>query len=99
MIGYALVPQLWAHTNGPVQAPLPNDRLVVLPLNYTQLHEDAKRTYEGGTLRGYETAFLLAALVVVPATIWAADLFTRFVDEPVVRFARRVEMCVGPEEN
>jgi len=43
----------------------------------------------------YAFGFLLAAVFVVPLTVWAADVFCRFIDEPVVRFAKWVEtQCV-----
>jgi hypothetical protein len=99
MIGYALIPQLWAYTNGPVQAPLVNDRPVGVPLTFEQIGVDAGRGYDGGTPLGFEIGFLLGGLVVVPVTIVAADLFTRFVDEPIVRFARKIEMRVGPDQS
>jgi peptidoglycan/LPS O-acetylase OafA/YrhL len=96
MVGYALIPQLWAYTDGPVQAALDG-----LPAGASWTDEErvlsAKRPYEGGTEWGFEVGFLLGGLVVVPVTIWAADLFTRYIDEPVVRLARRIEMSVGPE--
>lgn len=48
----------------------------------------------------YVFGFLLAAIFVVPLTVWAADLFWRFVDAPVVRFAKYVEtICVNEEEH
>jgi peptidoglycan/LPS O-acetylase OafA/YrhL len=42
---------------------------------------------EGQYVRG----FLVASAFVIPGTIWAADLFWRGIDAPVVRFARWVE--------
>ena len=39
----------------------------------------------------YQTGVVLGGLVVVPATIWVADLFWRYVDLPMVRFARSIE--------
>lgn len=97
MIGYALIPKLWQYTHGPVQKPIKRAHYVVL--TPTQIRDEAKRTYEGGTRLGFEMGFLLGGLVVVPTAIWAADLFTRMIDEPVVRMSKRVEMALGPEEN
>lgn len=42
----------------------------------------------------YETGFALGGIVVIAVTIWLADLFWRFVDMPIVRFARWVETKV-----
>lgn len=39
----------------------------------------------------YITGFLLASFLVIPLVVWVADIFWRGVDEPVVKFARRVE--------
>lgn len=39
----------------------------------------------------YIIGFSLASLLVVPMVVWVADVFWRGVDEPVVKFARRVE--------
>ncbi|KAK3945946.1 acyltransferase family-domain-containing protein [Diplogelasinospora grovesii] len=39
----------------------------------------------------YNAGFALAAVVIVPMVIWAADVFWRAVDAPVVRFAKWVE--------
>lgn len=43
------------------------------------------------TDRQYITGFVLASFLVVPLVVWVADIFWRGVDEPVVKFARRVE--------
>jgi peptidoglycan/LPS O-acetylase OafA/YrhL len=50
----------------------------------------------GSTTEGqYAFGFILSAVFIVPLTVWAADLFWRFVDAPVVRFAKWVEtQCV-----
>lgn len=40
----------------------------------------------------YEAGFALAAVVIVPVVIWAADVFWRSVDAPVVRFAKWLEV-------
>ncbi|KAL8318186.1 hypothetical protein RB597_001562 [Gaeumannomyces tritici] len=37
---------------------------------------------------GLEVSFLLPHLIILPLTLWAADMITRFVDEPSVRFAQ-----------
>ncbi|KAK1595638.1 acyltransferase [Colletotrichum navitas] len=37
---------------------------------------------------GLEPAFLLPHLAILPFTLWLADLVTRFIDEPSVRFAQ-----------
>lgn len=37
---------------------------------------------------GLEVAFLLPHLVLLPLTFWCAEMVTRFVDEPAVRFAQ-----------
>jgi hypothetical protein len=50
----------------------------------------------GSTTEGqYVLGFALSTLFVVPVVVWAADLFCRFVDEPVVRLAKWVEsQCI-----
>ncbi|KAL8403007.1 hypothetical protein RB594_008316 [Gaeumannomyces avenae] len=40
---------------------------------------------------GYVAGFALGAAFIVPIVVWAADVFWRAVDAPVVRFARRLE--------
>ncbi|KAK4144177.1 acyltransferase family-domain-containing protein [Dichotomopilus funicola] len=45
-----------------------------------------------GTEGAYEAGFALAAVVIVPVVIWAADVFWRVVDAPVVRLAKWVEV-------
>jgi peptidoglycan/LPS O-acetylase OafA/YrhL len=82
MIGHATIPQLWALTGGPTQA---------LPIPGNLESEDPSRPFEGGTNLGYESGVVLGALVVVPCTIWIADVFCRFVDEQFVKFAREFE--------
>lgn len=37
---------------------------------------------------GLEVAFLLPHLVLLPVTFWCAEVVTRFIDEPAVRFAQ-----------
>ena len=44
-----------------------------------------------GTTAKLITAWLLGLVIVLPVTIWVADLFWRGIDVPVVRFARWVE--------
>jgi peptidoglycan/LPS O-acetylase OafA/YrhL len=53
----------------------------------------------GSTTEGqYVFGFILAALIITPVTVWAADVFCRFVDEPIVRFAKWVEtQCISHE--
>lgn len=54
----------------------------------------------GSTTEGqYVLGFAVSTLFVVPVVVWAADLFCRFVDEPVVQFAKWVETkcMVGKE--
>jgi peptidoglycan/LPS O-acetylase OafA/YrhL len=101
MIGYALVPRLWAYTNGPTQAPIPSSATLPagLVLSPEKIKEQAKRSYSGGTPLGFEMGFLFGGLVVVPAAVWAADLFTRYIDEPIVRLARGVEEKVGLDDS
>ncbi|KAL8376183.1 hypothetical protein RB595_007338 [Gaeumannomyces hyphopodioides] len=51
-------------------------------------------TTAGGQMitdRGYVAGFALGAAFVVPIVVWAADVFWRAVDAPVVLFARRLE--------
>jgi peptidoglycan/LPS O-acetylase OafA/YrhL len=48
------------------------------------------------TLFQYESGFVLGGLVVIPITIWFADLFWRFVDIPIVRFTRWFEHALLP---
>lgn len=43
------------------------------------------------TQREYVSGFLLGGVFIVPLVIWAADLFWRFCDAPVVRLARWLE--------
>lgn len=65
----------WAGSNGPEQAiniPWWVDRL---PLS------------KAGPL-GLEPAFLLPHLILLPVTFWCAEMVTRYVDEPAVRFAQ-----------
>ncbi|AEO62401.1 uncharacterized protein THITE_2106517 [Thermothielavioides terrestris NRRL 8126] len=48
--------------------------------------------------RAYAGGFFLASLFVVPVVIWAADVFWRAVDVPVVKFAKWLEAkCSLPE--
>jgi peptidoglycan/LPS O-acetylase OafA/YrhL len=47
----------------------------------------------------YISGFVLGSLVVVPGTVWAADLFWRGVDAPVVKFARWVEGTFNQPED
>jgi peptidoglycan/LPS O-acetylase OafA/YrhL len=51
---------------------------------------------------GLEIAFLLPQIVLLPLTLWVADLVTRMVDEPAVRFAawmyKRVQQDGGEAE-
>jgi peptidoglycan/LPS O-acetylase OafA/YrhL len=52
-----------------------------------------------GTNSQFVGGFVLGSLFVVPGTVWAADLFWRGIDAPVVRFARWVEGCFNqPDE-
>ncbi|KAI5197597.1 hypothetical protein E4T39_07160 [Aureobasidium subglaciale] len=51
------------------------------------------------TLFRYESGFVLGGLVVIPLTIWAADIFWRFVDLPIVRFTRWFEQSLLPYAN
>lgn len=50
---------------------------------------------------GLEVSFLVPHLILLPFTIWVADLVTRFVDEPTVKFAQwlyRKTLGGGPQE-
>lgn len=38
-----------------------------------------------------ELGFVLASIIIFAITIWAADIFTRLVDTPSLRFARWLE--------
>lgn len=38
-----------------------------------------------------ELGFFLSACLIIPVTVWAADIFWRLVDTPVVQFARHFE--------
>lgn len=50
--------------------------------------------------RNYHLGFFLSAIFVIPSVVWAADLFWRAVDAPVVRFAKSLENnCLVAEEN
>lgn len=47
----------------------------------------------------YHLGFFLGAVFVIPSVVWAADLFWRAVDAPVVRFAKALESrCVVSED-
>ncbi|THW21058.1 hypothetical protein D6D23_06599 [Aureobasidium pullulans] len=48
------------------------------------------------TLFQYESGFVLGGCVVIPLTIWAADLFWRGVDVPIVKFTRWFEQSLLP---
>ena len=48
------------------------------------------------TLFEYESGFVLGGIIVIPLTIWAADLFWRFVDIPIVKFTRWFEQSLLP---
>jgi hypothetical protein len=90
MIGHVLIPKLWALTGGPTQA---------LPIPGNQESENPSRPFEGGTTFGYESGVVLGALLVVPCTIWIADIFCRLIDEKCVQLARDIEMFLGVDEN
>ncbi|CAD0081628.1 unnamed protein product [Aureobasidium vineae] len=46
-----------------------------------------------------EIGFVLAAIINIASTIWAADLFMRVVDTPTVQFAKWIEeKCIVPLE-
>lgn len=48
----------------------------------------------------YHRGFFLASVFVVPAVVWAADVFWRAVDAPVVRFSKALEnMCIVKEDS
>jgi len=47
------------------------------------------------TEAAYTGGFALATVVIVPCVVWAADVFWRAVDAPVVRLARWVEGVCG----
>ncbi|KAK1774158.1 acyltransferase family-domain-containing protein [Copromyces sp. CBS 386.78] len=64
---------------------------VLHTLGYTVMRFTWTRVTGTETDGHYITGFLLASLVVVPLVVWVADVFWRGVDEPVVKFARRVE--------
>lgn len=65
----------WAGTNGPEQ-------MIGIPwwVNRFPLPKT-------GPL-GLEVAFLLPHIVLLPVTFWAAEMVTRYVDEPTVKFAQ-----------
>jgi hypothetical protein len=88
MIGHTIIPKFWAMTGGPTQA---------LPIPGIPESENPSRLFEGGTTFGYEFGIILGALVVVPYTIWTADVFCRFVDEPFVKFAKTFERFLSDE--
>jgi hypothetical protein len=46
-----------------------------------------------------EIGFILAAIISIASTIWAADVFMRAVDTPTVQFAKWIEkQCIVPLE-
>lgn len=47
----------------------------------------------------YTVGFALAAVFVIPSVVWAADVFWRAIDAPIVRFAKWLETkCIVSEE-
>lgn len=47
----------------------------------------------------YTVGFALAAVFVIPSVVWAADVFWRAIDAPIVRFAKWLETkCIVGEE-
>jgi hypothetical protein len=90
MIGYSLIPTLWKYTNGPVQPEEPK-------VSSGEVSNPA-RIYGGGSRFGLEVGFLLGGLVVVPFTLWIANVFTHYVDEPSVRIGRLLETTMCLEE-
>lgn len=47
----------------------------------------------------YTIGFALAAVFVIPSVVWAADVFWRAIDAPIVRFAKWLETkCIVGEE-
>jgi len=53
-------------------------------------NEDGQIISSGSTI-GFVMAWLMGLVVVLPVTIWAADLFWRVFDEPCIAFARWLE--------
>lgn len=47
------------------------------------------------TMVGKETGFLLAAVIVTPLVVWAADIFAKEVDVRCVKLAKWVESLVS----
>ncbi|KAL8288608.1 hypothetical protein RB600_004195 [Gaeumannomyces tritici] len=59
-------------------------------------------TTAGGQMitdRGYVAGFALGVAFIVPIVVWAADVFWRAVDAPVVRLARRLEARARPRDD
>ncbi|KAH0345529.1 hypothetical protein KCU83_g7708, partial [Aureobasidium melanogenum] len=48
------------------------------------------------TLFQYESGFVLGGMIVIPLTVWFADLFWRFIDIPIVKFTRWFENSLLP---
>ncbi|KAL1296929.1 hypothetical protein AAFC00_004538 [Neodothiora populina] len=60
-------------------------------LGYSVVYNLWENTTGKSTTRQYETGFALGGLIVIPAAIWAADLFWRYIDTPIVKFTRWLE--------
>jgi len=90
MVGHTIIPKFWAMTGGPTQAP---------PIPGIPESEDPSRPFEGGSVLGYEWGVVLGALIVVPFTIWMADIFCRLVDEQFVKLARKLENLLAGDQS
>ncbi len=62
---------------------------VLHTVGYATMRAIWERTGTEGT--NYTLGFVLSSFLVVPMVIWAADIFWRAVDAPIVRFAKWLE--------
>jgi peptidoglycan/LPS O-acetylase OafA/YrhL len=49
---------------------------------------------------GLEMSFLVPHLILLPVTLWLAEIVTRFIDEPSVKFSQWLyNRTMGPQED
>ncbi len=82
------------------------DRLYVVTGWYREAHEintpfliNSFPLSKGGPL-GLEPSFLVPHLILLPFTLWMAEIVTKLVDEPAVRFSQwAYEKTLAPSEH
>lgn len=60
-------------------------------LGYSLVHNLWEGVTGKETLIQYETGFVLGGIILIPMTVWMSDLFWRYIDVPIVKFARWFE--------